>query len=140
MKVNWIKLYGKLTFRYFFLICYFSSSKLLEILCALCKSSRIAFLLYFFGPANDQWLGILDSFTTTDVLMIPFLIIISVSKNLLGFTFIDIHQLVLSIYHLLRKYNFCTTYLITFWKLISYKKAQALSHVNFIKNKTYCFT
>ena len=41
LKVDLIKLYRKLTLRYFFLIC--SSSKLLEILCALCKPPRIAF-------------------------------------------------------------------------------------------------
>ena len=66
-------LYGKLTLRYFFLIQDFSSSKLLEILCALCKSPRIAFRLYFSGNADDQWLGILNSFMTTDVSVIPFL-------------------------------------------------------------------
>ena len=58
--------------------------KLLEILCALYKSPRIAFLLYFLGTGDDQWLGILDYFTATDVLMILLLIMISVSKNLLG--------------------------------------------------------
>ena len=51
LKVDWIKLYGILTLRYFFLIRFFSSSKLLEILCALYKSPRIAFLLYFW----DCW-------------------------------------------------------------------------------------
>ena len=39
----------------FFLIHCFLSSKLLEILCALCKSSRIAFRLYFLGTADHQW-------------------------------------------------------------------------------------
>ena len=67
-----MKLYGKLTLRYFFLIRCISSSKLVEILSALCKSPRIAFRLYFLGTADDQRLGILDSFTTTDVSMIPF--------------------------------------------------------------------
>ena len=33
----------------------FLSSILLEILCALCKSSRIAFRLYFLGTADHQW-------------------------------------------------------------------------------------
>ena len=42
--------------------------------------------LYFLGTADDQLLGILDSFTTTDVSIVPFAILISVSKNLLGFT------------------------------------------------------
>ena len=77
-------MYRKLTPIYFFLISFFSSSKLLEILCALYKSPRIAFLLYFLGTGDDQWLGILDYFTATDVLMILLLIMVSVSKNLLG--------------------------------------------------------
>ena len=81
-----MKLYGKLALRYFFLIGCFPSSNLREILCALCKSPRIAFRLYFLETVYDQGSGTLDSLTTTDVSMIPFLIVISVSKNLLGFT------------------------------------------------------
>ena len=47
---------------------------------------------------------------------------------------LDIHQLVLSIYHLLRKYNNLFN---NFWKLISYKKVQAFeADVNFIKKKS----
>ena len=81
-----MKLLGKLTLRYFFLIRCFSSLKLLEISCTLCKSPRIAFHLWFWGTADDYWLGILDSFTKTDVSILLFLIIISVSKYLPGFT------------------------------------------------------
>ena len=49
-----------------------SSSKLLEILCALCKSHRTVFCLFFLGTVDDQWLSILDSFTATDVSMVYF--------------------------------------------------------------------
>ena len=62
-----MKLLGKLTLRYFFLIRCFSSLKLLEISSTLCKSPRIAFHLWFCGTADDYLLGILDSFTKTDV-------------------------------------------------------------------------
>ena len=51
-----------------------------------CKSPTITFRLYYLTTADDQWLGVLDTFTTTDIWMIPFLIIISISKNLLGST------------------------------------------------------
>ena len=62
-----MKLYGKLTLRVFLLKLRFLSSKLVEILCALFKSPRITFRLYFLGTADGQRLGILDPFATTDV-------------------------------------------------------------------------
>ena len=68
-----------------FLIRCFSSSKLLEILSAVCKSPRLVFCLYFLGTADDQWLSILDSFNTKDVSVIPFVITIPVWKNIVGF-------------------------------------------------------
>ena len=45
-------------------------------------SPEIAFRLYFWGTADVQWLGIWGPFTPTDDSMIPFLIIVFVSKNL----------------------------------------------------------
>ena len=69
-----MELYGKLTLGHFSLIQCFSSLELFEILCAFCTFPRIAFQLNFLVAADDQRLGVLDSFTTTDVSMIPFLI------------------------------------------------------------------
>ena len=63
----------------------FSNSVLFGILCILCKSTKIAFHLYFLWTAEDQLLSILSS--TIDVSMIIFLIIISASKNVLGYKF-----------------------------------------------------
>ena len=47
------KIVQEINAKIFFINTLFSISKLLEISFALCKSPRIAFLLYFLGTADD---------------------------------------------------------------------------------------
>ena len=73
----------EINIKIWFFYTLFSNSDLLEILFTLCRSPRTAFCLYLLRTANDRSLGIL--YSATDVSMKPFLIIISVSQNLIGY-------------------------------------------------------
>ena len=68
----------------FFCNALFLSSKLLAILCILCKSPRTAFLLYFLGTADDQWLkiGVMVNLFVSNA---PFLYRLKTSENLTVF-------------------------------------------------------
>ena len=74
----------KINTKIFFCNALFLSSKLLGILCIICKSPRIAFPLYFLGTADDQ---LLDIGVTVNLFVpnAPFLYRLKTSENLTVF-------------------------------------------------------